>query len=178
MPASSASSVPTIFHASDPARANTVTSNGEAEMAATGSAGTVLPTKMVTPIHCRYVYVVVHISCARYVCAQFHSLLARHQCFFNTDGDRGKAMGQSGAESCSETCASSLTFPSCKFCPEDVSGFDFGLESDTDEKCRFCPENDVLYPDKEFPLFGEGVECWMVQKFFASVDVNANARNW
>ncbi|KAL9183978.1 hypothetical protein ACHAXT_002064 [Thalassiosira profunda] len=104
------------------------------------------------------------------------------QCFFNTDGDRGKAMGQSGAESCSETCASSLTFPSCKFCPEDVSGFDFGLESDTDEKCRFCPENDLLYPDKEFPLFGEGVECWMVQKlnlrkFFDSVDVNANARN-
>lgn len=92
------------------------------------------------------------------------------QCFFNLDEDRGKIMGQSGVESCAETCAFSLKFPSCKFCPEDVSGFDFGLKNEGDENCRFCPENDVLYPDKEFPLFGEGITCWMVQKFFDSVD--------
>ena len=99
------------------------------------------------------------------------------QCFFNLDEDRGKIMGQSGVESCASTCASSLKFPSCKFCPEDIGGFDFGLENNNDENCRFCPNNDVLYPDKEFPLFGEGVTCWMVQKFFDSVDVNTNARN-
>lgn len=100
------------------------------------------------------------------------------QCFFNIrDGDEGKIMGQSGVESCSSTCAGELEFPACKFCPEDVSGFDFGLEDESDEKCRFCPNNDVLYPDKDFPLFGEDVKCWMVQKFFDSVDVKEDSRN-
>ena len=100
------------------------------------------------------------------------------ECFFTIDeSDQGKITGQKAVESCASTCASSLTFPSCKFCPQDVGGFDFGLQSESDEKCRFCPENDVLFPDKEFPLFGKGVKCWHVQKFFDSVDVNADARN-
>ena len=99
------------------------------------------------------------------------------QCFFNRNEDEGAITGQKAVEDCAKICASSLTFPTCKFCPQDISGFDFGLESQNQEKCRFCPENDILYPDKEFPLFGNNIKCWQIQKFFDSVDVNADARN-
>ena len=88
----------------------------------------------------------------------------------------GRVMRQHGVESCATVCASSLTFPACKFCPKDINGFSFGVDGDAG-RCEFCPNDDVLYPDREFPLFGGGIKCWQVQKFFASVKVNANAAN-
>lgn len=96
-------------------------------------------------------------------------------CFFSIE-DWGEVTGQKAVESCAETCASSLTFPSCKFCPTDVTGFDFGVESNA-ERCDFCPENDILYPEREFPLFGEGIKCWQVQKFFQTVEVSSDSEN-
>ena len=90
--------------------------------------------------------------------------------------DLARTMNQKGVESCSETCASDLTFPACKFCPQDVSGFDFGVDVNAGQ-CRFCPENDVQYPERDFPLFGEGIKCWQVQKFFETVEVNSDAIN-
>jgi len=97
-------------------------------------------------------------------------------CFFTMGSDVARVVDQKGVESCSATCTSTLTFPTCKFCPEDVSGFDFGIESDAD-RCAFCAENDIQYPDREFPLFGEGVQCWQVQKFFETVEVSSDAIN-
>lgn len=97
-------------------------------------------------------------------------------CFFNIDEDFGKVMPQDAVESCAEVCASELVFNDCKLCPENVDGFGFGVDRDS-EQCAFCPEGDVKYPQQEFPLFGEGVECWQVQKFFEAVEVDANAPN-
>lgn len=96
-------------------------------------------------------------------------------CFFSIE-DWGKVTGQKAVESCAKVCASSLTFPDCKFCPQDVTGFDFGVDSD-EERCEFCQEQDVLFPAKEFPLFGANISCWQVQKFFQTVDVPADAAN-
>eukprot|EP00565_Helicotheca_tamesis_P009073 CAMPEP_0185728338 /NCGR_PEP_ID=MMETSP1171-20130828/3716_1 /TAXON_ID=374046 /ORGANISM="Helicotheca tamensis, Strain CCMP826" /LENGTH=823 /DNA_ID=CAMNT_0028397037 /DNA_START=55 /DNA_END=2526 /DNA_ORIENTATION=+ len=97
-------------------------------------------------------------------------------CFFPMDDDWGKITGQKAVESCALTCGGALSFPDCKFCPKDISGFDFGIDSD-EGKCDFCPANDVQYPNREFPLFGDGVKCWQVQKFFKNTDVNADAKN-
>lgn len=96
-------------------------------------------------------------------------------CFFTFE-DTGRVTGQKAVEECAETCASELEFPKCKFCPNDISGFDFGVENEA-EKCEFCPEDDVLFPDKNFTLFGEGVKCWQVKQFFDSVEVSADAKN-
>lgn len=96
-------------------------------------------------------------------------------CFFNVE-DQGMVMDQLAVESCAATCASSLEFPNCKLCPEHVNGFGFGVDPGK-EKCNFCPADDVQYPHRGFPLFGEGIKCWQVQKFFKSVEVSVNAPN-
>jgi hypothetical protein len=97
-------------------------------------------------------------------------------CFFTFD-DQGRVTGQKAVEDCAAVCAAELSFPDCKFCPDSISGFDFGVESSNNDQCEFCPHNDVLYPDKDFPLFGENVKCWQVQQFFKAVHVNSNAKN-
>lgn len=96
-------------------------------------------------------------------------------CFFSFE-DTGRVQGQLAVESCAATCASNLEFNDCKLCPQDINGFEFGVDPG-EEQCNFCPENDVLYPQQPFPLFGQGVECWQVQKFFKSVEVHADAPN-
>jgi hypothetical protein len=85
-------------------------------------------------------------------------------------------MGQQAVESCAATCASSLEFSNCKLCPKDVNGFDFGINPG-EEKCVFCPDDSVMNPQNEFRLFGEGIQCWQVQKFFDSVQVPSDAPN-
>ena len=96
-------------------------------------------------------------------------------CFFVYE-DVGRVTGTKAVEDCARTCASSLKFPSCKFCPTDISGFDFSVEDEAN-RCEFCPDNDVLFPNKNFTLFGEGVKCWQVQQFFESVDVSKDSKN-
>jgi len=83
---------------------------------------------------------------------------------------------QNGVQSCAATCAGSLTFGDCKFCPTDVTGFDFGVQNESD-RCHFCPEQDVKYPDREVPLFGDGTKCWQMQKFFEAVEVHKDSQN-
>lgn len=96
-------------------------------------------------------------------------------CFFNIE-DQGWVMGQQAVESCFATCSSSLEFSNCKLCPKDVNGFDFGINPG-EEECVFCPDDSVMNPQKEFRLFGEGIQCWQVQKFFDSVQVPSDAPN-
>mmetsp|Transcript_9988 Transcript_9988/g.18140 ORF Transcript_9988/g.18140 Transcript_9988/m.18140 type:complete len:797 (-) Transcript_9988:447-2837(-) len=96
-------------------------------------------------------------------------------CFFTTS-EWGEVTGQKAVESCAEVCASNLKFRKCKYCPQDVSGFKFGVKRESDQ-CQFCPENDVTYPDRELPLFVEGLQCWQMQKFFKTVEVNSDSTN-
>lgn len=96
-------------------------------------------------------------------------------CFFNEE-DQGRVMGQLAIESCAATCGINLQFPNCKLCPENVNGFEFGVDTG-EEQCNLCPNDDVQYPRQDFPLFGEGIKCWQVQKFFKSAEVPADAPN-
>lgn len=98
-------------------------------------------------------------------------------CFFDFGGeDKGMVLNQNGVESCAETCASTLEFGDCKLCPQNIDGFAFGVKKG-EERCEFCPNRDIKYPNKEFALFGEGIQCYQVQKFFADVDVAATSPN-
>ena len=98
-------------------------------------------------------------------------------CFF-TKRDKGRVFGQKGVESCARVCASSLKFGNCKLCPQDINGFGFGIKkSSKANRCSFCPERDVKYPQQEFAMFGKGIQCWQVQKFFHSVRIPSDAPN-
>jgi hypothetical protein len=95
-------------------------------------------------------------------------------CFFDTDGG-SFVRHQKKVESCSRSCDYHLTFDGCKLCPHDVSGFQFGTEGT--EKCKFCPNDDVLYPDRLVPLFGDGISCWQMQAFFEWQEFDKDAEN-
>mmetsp|Transcript_16015 Transcript_16015/g.34843 ORF Transcript_16015/g.34843 Transcript_16015/m.34843 type:complete len:900 (-) Transcript_16015:27-2726(-) len=107
-------------------------------------------------------------------------------CFFSIQ-DWGAVTPDKAVVSCSQQCEASLTFPDCKFCPADITGFNIDLteeegggeegEEQEQERCEFCPGNDVLYPDKEFPLFGNGIMCWQVQKAFKTVAISKQSTN-
>lgn len=95
-------------------------------------------------------------------------------CFFDYSGSKSKV--QPEVEACAATCAASLDFATCKFCPEDVSSLDFGVENKNDQ-CEFCPEHDVKYPDREVPFFGGGVMCWQMQSFFSRIEIPKDSQN-
>ena len=98
-----------------------------------------------------------------------------YSCFFDRTG-WGKGMRQVEVESCAAKCAASLEFGTCKFCPQDVNAFDFGVEDDAD-RCYFCPENDVKYPNREVPFFGGGIMCWQMQSFFNRIEIHVDSQN-
>jgi hypothetical protein len=43
---------------------------------------------------------------------------------------------------------------SCKFCPSDLTKFEFGIKKE-EERCIFCPENNLQFPDRTISLFGK-----------------------
>eukprot|EP00751_Fragilariopsis_kerguelensis_P044044 CAMPEP_0170991074 /NCGR_PEP_ID=MMETSP0736-20130129/8886_1 /TAXON_ID=186038 /ORGANISM="Fragilariopsis kerguelensis, Strain L26-C5" /LENGTH=796 /DNA_ID=CAMNT_0011416181 /DNA_START=106 /DNA_END=2497 /DNA_ORIENTATION=- len=77
--------------------------------------------------------------------------------------------------------AASVEFgASCKMCGEKITGFDFGVENPSD-RCNFCPEEDVMYPDRNIPLFSTDdreIKCWQVQAFFSRIDVPKDSKNY
>ena len=48
---------------------------------------------------------------------------------------------------------------------------------DKADQCYFCPNNDVEYPDKIVPLFGENITCSMVDTFFKRMEVHKDSQN-
>ena len=97
-------------------------------------------------------------------------------CYFNKD-DGGYVFSQERVEACASVCGATLEFDSsCKFCPTDISAFEFGID-DPDDKCYFCPDNDVLYPERYFPIFGNETKCWQVQNFFTRIDIPKDSTN-
>jgi hypothetical protein len=56
-----------------------------------------------------------------------------------------------------------------------VSGFQFGTEET--KKCKFFPNNDVLYPDRLVPLFGEVITCSKIQAFFEWQEFDKSEEN-
>jgi hypothetical protein len=100
-------------------------------------------------------------------------------CFFDSDKFADNTFSLStpeNVESCANACSATLVSDDCKFCPSEVSALDFGVEDKADQ-CYFCPNNDVKYPDKVIPLFGENVTCWMVQTFFKRMEIHKDSPN-
>lgn len=79
-------------------------------------------------------------------------------------------------QTCAATCGAELSSEGCKFCTSQVTGFEFGVESEED-KCILCPEYDVQFPDRIVPLFGPNVKCWQLESFFQKLPVPKDSRN-
>eukprot|EP00804_Cyclotella_cryptica_P009017 CCRYP_003126-RD/>CCRYP_003126-RD protein AED:0.03 eAED:0.03 QI:237/1/1/1/1/0.75/4/1482/616 len=100
-------------------------------------------------------------------------------CFFDRAKFADSTFSLSAPESvksCANACNATLVSDDCKFCPSEVTALDFGVEDKADQ-CYFCPNNDVQYPDKVIPLFGENITCWMVQTFFNRMEVHKDSPN-
>jgi hypothetical protein len=99
-------------------------------------------------------------------------------CFFDRE-NIGNVYSSSSLElikSCAQACNATLASDQCKFCPTEVSAFDFGVDDKADQ-CYFCPNNDIQHPQKIVPLFGENVTCWMIQTYFNRMDVHKDSQN-
>ncbi|KAL3798970.1 hypothetical protein HJC23_005109 [Cyclotella cryptica] len=96
-------------------------------------------------------------------------------CFFDRSL-KSNVKGLEQVESCATSCMASLLFRDCKFCPDDITAFDFGVEN-TEDKCHFCPNQEVLYPDRLVPLFGPNVTCLNMQAFFNQLEVHKDSQN-
>jgi len=79
-------------------------------------------------------------------------------------------------KSCATSCNASLASGKCKFCPKEVSVVDFGVEDKADQ-CYFCPSNDMQYPERDVPLFGENITCDKVYAFFNRLEVHKDSQN-
>jgi hypothetical protein len=79
-------------------------------------------------------------------------------------------------QSCASSCGveAVLTSNDCKFCPDDLTKFEFGIESEED-KCMFCPQNDLQFPDRIIPLFGANITCHQMESFFQRLPVSNNS---
>ena len=89
-------------------------------------------------------------------------------CFFKRGNNNTVSwITPAAVESCAKACDAMLISDGCKFFHTKVTvlDFDFGVEDKADQ-CYFCPNNDVQYPNKFVPLFGENITCWMIQTFF------------
>lgn len=96
-------------------------------------------------------------------------------CFFDSRAE-SRVKSPEQVESCATSCMASLWFNDCKFCPHDMTAFDFGVEKKQDQ-CNFCPNQEVLYPDRRVPLFGPNVTCLNMQAFFDQVQVHKDSQN-
>jgi hypothetical protein len=84
-----------------------------------------------------------------------------------------------GAKECASTCGSRLEFPTCKFCPSDLSlsNLGSGLE-EGEEECEFCPGGlQREYWDQEVSIFGEGVNCFLIDEFYQKYHISKSAPN-
>jgi hypothetical protein len=81
-------------------------------------------------------------------------------------------------ESCAKACdaGAALASKECKFCPTKLTEFSFGVEKEED-RCQFCPQNDVQFPDRKVPLFGDSVTCSQMESFFERLPVPNNSDN-
>lgn len=98
-------------------------------------------------------------------------------CFFSREQE-SSVTTQKEVESCARSCNANLNFEGCKFCPDDVSAFNFGVDKKEDQ-CSFCPDNDITYEYREryVPLFGENITCWNMQAFFERFEVDEDSEN-
>jgi hypothetical protein len=80
--------------------------------------------------------------------------------------------------SCASSCGAeaALLTKSCKFCPSDLTKFQFGIES-KEERCIFCPQNDLQFPDRIISLFGDNITCYQIESFFQRLPVPNNSSN-
>jgi hypothetical protein len=82
-------------------------------------------------------------------------------------------------ESCASSCGAeaALMRTSCKFCPSELTEFQFGIDSE-EEKCIFCPQNDLQFPDRTMSLFSENnITCYQMESFFQRLPVPKNSSN-
>jgi hypothetical protein len=79
-------------------------------------------------------------------------------------------------QSCASSCGveALLTNNDCKFCADDLTKFEFGIESE-EEKCIFCPQNDLQFPDRTIPLFEADITCDQMESFFQRLPVPNNS---
>jgi hypothetical protein len=80
--------------------------------------------------------------------------------------------------SCASSCGAeeALESRSCKFCPSDLTKFQFGIESE-EERCIFCPQNDLQFPNRTISLFGDNITCDQMESFFQRLPVPQNSSN-
>ena len=96
-------------------------------------------------------------------------------CFF--DRNRGSNVkGPAQVQSCASSCMTELSFDQCKFCPDDITAFDFGVDNKEDQ-CHFCPGDDIEYPDRLVSLFGPNITCQNMQSFFERLEVHKDSHN-
>jgi hypothetical protein len=81
-------------------------------------------------------------------------------------------------ESCALSCAAvaALRSESCKFCPDDLTKFRFGISSE-ENRCIFCPQNDLQYPNRTISLFGDDITCHQMERFFQRLPVSKDSSN-
>jgi hypothetical protein len=81
-------------------------------------------------------------------------------------------------ESCAKACdaGAALASKECKFCLTKLTEFSFGVD-DEEERCQFCPQNDVQFPDRKVPLFGDNVTCSQMESFFERLPVPKDSSN-
>jgi hypothetical protein len=101
-------------------------------------------------------------------------------CYFNEDLFRITLEYDSvqNVESCALSCGAEavLESRSCKFCPSDLTKFQFGIESEK-ERCIFCPQSDLQFPDRTISLFGENITCYQMETFFQRLPVPKDSSN-
>ncbi|KAL7462531.1 hypothetical protein ACHAXS_002912 [Conticribra weissflogii] len=95
-------------------------------------------------------------------------------CYF--DFYRGYARDPKYVVDCVNSCNAEIEFRNCKFCPDGLNSFVFGVENEA-EKCHFCPKQDIKYPDRLVPIFGDNITCWQMQEFYESVDIAKDSQN-
>jgi hypothetical protein len=96
-------------------------------------------------------------------------------CYFDEDVSYDSVQN---VQSCASSCGAevALTSKSCKFCPSDLTKFQFGIESE-EERCIFCPQNDMQFPDRTIALFGDNITCYQMERFFQRLPVPNDSTN-
>jgi len=97
---------------------------------------------------------------------------AANDCFF-------QGIPLRGAQECASICGSRLTFPECKFCPTDLSNAQLGSGlQEGEDVCEFCPGGlQKEYENQEVSMFGEGVDCFLVDEFYHNYQISKSEPN-
>ena len=79
--------------------------------------------------------------------------------------------------SCARACGAeaALNDKECKYCSEEITEFQFAQNDE--DRCVFCPQDDILYPDRIVPLFGDTVTCSDMDTFFQRLPVPQSSSN-